>query len=54
MKYTRVAGKNYDDALETLEAIKKAFVVVSIEYEWDTIYHIHVFHIYYTDRDLWR
>ena len=54
MEHAMIESIDLDMALLHLDFYKEKYVVVKVDYTWNTVSEMHRFDIYYVDRDLWR
>ncbi len=54
MKHASIEFKNLDKALAQLDEYKEKYVIVKVDYVWNSINRSHRFDICYVEKDLWR
>lgn len=54
MEHAMIESVDLDMALLYLDIYKDKYVVVKVDYTWNSISETHRFDICYVDRDLWR
>ena len=54
MKCKTIESSDLDLANLQVDFYKEKYVVVKVDYTWDSVSEMHRFDIYYVDRDLWR
>lgn len=54
MKYVMIESRDLDFANSQVDIYKEKYVVVKVDYIWNSVSEMHRFDIYYVDRDLWR
>ena len=54
MKYVMIESRDLDFANSQVDIYKEKYVVVKVDYIWNSASEMHRFDIWYVDRDLWR
>ena len=54
MEHAMIESRDLDMALLHLDIYKEKYVVVKVDYTWNSVSETHRFDICYVDRDLWR
>lgn len=54
MKHKTIESKDLDMALLQVDIFKDKYVVVKVDYVWNSSTESHRFDICYVDKDLWR
>ena len=54
MKHKTIESKDLGMALLQVDIFKDKYVVVKVDYEWNSVSESHRFDICYVDKDLWR
>lgn len=54
MKYKTIESRDLDFANLQVDIYKEKYVVVKVDYTWNSVSETHRFDICYVDRNLWR
>ena len=54
MEYAMIESRDLDMALLHLDFYKEKYVVVKVDYTWNSVSEMHRFDICYVEKDLWR